>query len=342
VAANDSYDIGVIGILGPSYCGSTILSYVLNTDPGIFGGGELRRLVELNKTVKCDLCGRRCPYWTRKNIRLFAPRGDESGRERFYRKIAGIVGKRLIADSSKLGPFFTDEFIAAEKADGARFAFIVPVKHPIRFFASYVYNKLFRNESRKLGDFDEVRQSLDDPSRSQELESFLLGVGNTLLGSYRQFYNRFGQQSEGPLFTLKHEEFVGEAGQELLAGFVREGLGYDPVLNLASYPSFETHPVGGNRGPYWQAKLERVETFRSPDPRFRYYRERSGIRLDQKYRRIFSPVMIRRLLDLEITQELGKLLSYSDAELYGVADEPPAATADVQGSEAMTTPGSGA
>jgi hypothetical protein len=321
VAATDSYDIGVISILGPSYCGSTIISYVLNTDPQIFGGGELRRLVEKNEKVKCDLCGTGCPYWTRENIRLFATHGDGTGREHFYRKIAGIVGARLIADASKTGDFFTDDLIAAQKTDGIRFSFIIPVKHPVRFFASYVYNDLFRNRGHQPSDFEEVRQSLETPARAQKLESFLRRVANDLLNRYRIFYSRFEQHSEGALFTLKHETFVGEGGADLLAGFVREGLGYTPVLNVASYSSFESHSVGGNRGPIWQTRLEHSQGFSSSDPRFHYYRDRSGVRLDEKYRRIFSPSMIRRLLDWDITQKLATFLSYSDAEFYGLSDE---------------------
>jgi len=147
-------DIGVIAILGAPYCGSTVMNYVLNTDPRIFGGSELRRLVYKNDTVQCSMCGSNCSYWTKENISLFAKGFLSGGTHKFYRKIANIVSAPYIADSSKLVSFFGEKFLKRQEDDRVGFMFVVPVKHPIRFFSSYIFNAQYSTLSHTGIDFN--------------------------------------------------------------------------------------------------------------------------------------------------------------------------------------------
>lgn len=53
-----------IGIVGADYCGSTLLNYVWDGLPGVFGAGESHWIVDRPET-KCRQCNRpRCQVWT--------------------------------------------------------------------------------------------------------------------------------------------------------------------------------------------------------------------------------------------------------------------------------------
>lgn len=320
---SEAGEIRVIGILGPSYCGSTVISYLLNTDPETFGGSELRRLVEQPDKVACSLCREACPYWTRENIDRFRKGRPGGGTDHFYAKVASITGKRLIADSSKSDRFFSEAFISQqERQDGVRFAFLIPVKHPVRFYASYVYNDYFRRRGRRVSDYDEVRDALAGPEREEVLGTFLPRTARMLLARYRALYRRFAYRDGRPCFLVKHEDLADDRGQEGLETVVEQSLGHRPKLDTEAFQSYEAHPIGGNRGPYWQVRLDRRKGFAVRDPRFRYYRARQGVLLDQKFAHVLPRDMIDRVLEWKSTRQLARLLAYSDEELMAVRHEP--------------------
>ncbi|GAB4564651.1 MAG: hypothetical protein Tsb0020_15000 [Haliangiales bacterium] len=301
--------IDVIAILGPSYCGSTLLSYVLNTDDELFGGSELRRLVERNDTVVCDICGPQCRIWTRENIDQFA---GSDGKAQFYQRIAAIVNKSLIVDSSKIHTFFSDDFIAEQESQGVRFSFLLPLKHPLRLFASYVYNDFFRKRGHRASNYDEVRSALSGPLRDEVMNTFLPAAAERCFRLYNVFFKRFVRSPEMSTFTLKHEEFVRPNGVKLLEEIVTKATGYAPSLDCENFSAYEAHPIGGNRGPYWQTRLQRDQNFSSSDARFKYYREKRGAQLDEKYRLVFTSDMLKEIESWEITQKLSSLLMYDD------------------------------
>ena len=64
--AEGSEITGVIGILGTSFSGSTVLNLMLGAHPEIYAGGELSALI-LSRgqegVAGCTACGFSCPYW---------------------------------------------------------------------------------------------------------------------------------------------------------------------------------------------------------------------------------------------------------------------------------------
>src|ERR1700751_3026531 len=92
---NDRID--VIGILGTSFSGSTLLNLMLGAHPSIYAGGELSALI-LNRgdpaIASCTACGVACRYWTE-------TRRSEGTKANLYTTVQQIFGKRIIVDSSK-------------------------------------------------------------------------------------------------------------------------------------------------------------------------------------------------------------------------------------------------
>lgn len=314
--------VGVVGILGPAYCGSTVLCYILNTDPHVFGGGELRRLVDENATVACDACGVACPYWTPENIRRFGGDSRGDGCEAFYQTIADITGARTVADASKRESFFSESFLSAEeRSSRARFAFVLCVKHPIRLYASYIYNTLLPVTRRGVSNYAELAVEMGGILGREVREAFLPHVAQELSRIYGRLYERFLNRPERPCLVLKHEELAGPVGARAIVAFVEEGIGRRLAIDVQGFAGYEAHTTGGNRAPVWQSALARDAHFHVDDPRFGYYREHRGMRLDQKYLRIMPPNLIRRLAESRFTRELCELLGYSDDETWMVVEE---------------------
>jgi hypothetical protein len=309
-----------------------VLSYVLNTDPCIFGGGELRRLVDADVEVECDACGPDCTCWTPDNLRLFRNGGRDEPPRLFYATLARITGAAIIADSSKWQSFFSDSFIAAQESEcGAEFAFVLCVKHPVRLYASYIYNELVCGTGRRVSSYAELMELMEGDLGREARWRFLPHVANRLYEIYRHLHDRFVDNPDRPCLVLKHEQLAAPDGAADLADFVERALGYRPALDVQNYAAYEAHTTGGNRAPVWQSALARDPEFSVDDARFRYYRRHPGVQLDQKYRRLMSPDLVRRVLDWEITEELCTLLGYScgetrsvlvEAEGDGSGDEP--------------------
>lgn len=97
--------LDVAAIIGVSYCGSTLLNYILDSHPEIYGGGELHVLLRQGKRPRCKICGEQCVYWTPENL-------ERPGAEPFYTAIAEIFSTRIIADSSKNVFWFRERMAA--------------------------------------------------------------------------------------------------------------------------------------------------------------------------------------------------------------------------------------
>ncbi|RUR27853.1 hypothetical protein ELY33_14780 [Vreelandella andesensis] len=132
-----------VQILGPSYSGTTVLGYILNTSDGWFFGSEVHRLLysyvekygAKNKNIanpKCDFCGMDCKYWTRNLLMELKDNKSDTLQDIYdvFQKHHPEIS--TFVDSSKKLEFFHDT-----KIDYT----LIASKHPVRLLASRFYNK---------------------------------------------------------------------------------------------------------------------------------------------------------------------------------------------------------
>ena len=59
----------LIGIVGTSYCGSTLLSFILGSHPEVFATSELNTLFRQKEKTQCSICKEECSFWTKEFVK---------------------------------------------------------------------------------------------------------------------------------------------------------------------------------------------------------------------------------------------------------------------------------
>jgi hypothetical protein len=128
----------VLGIIGTSYCGSTLLDVVLNSHPKVTGIGEAYRLVGSHyqefvaqgQKPRCYICGDDC--------RVFPAKGLPLTFERLHRNPAERMRVQWVVDSSKVVNVFRD----AEKARSAdAYCYVILIKRPEPALGSFIKHR---------------------------------------------------------------------------------------------------------------------------------------------------------------------------------------------------------
>lgn len=284
----------VIGIIGLSYCGSTVLNYMLDSHPAIYGGSELRRLSTEGATARCGVCGIECSVWPEDVVQWIYPL------EELYSTLRAGFGVKVIADASKnLGHF--KKVLAADQS--ARLSFIVLTKHPIRHLASYVTN--VGGNSKQKADYESE-------------DEFIRNTVEKMHSFYDAVEDRVGAfERRGFVLTVAYEDVVLRPSVELPKIIQPCGLEYDS--RMLSFDRFEHHPIGGNMGPAVQTARQHGGVLRwgaNSEYRRKFYEENQGIVLDNKYLETFSPERIYELARDPRIRALSERLGYG--ELPGV------------------------
>lgn len=298
-----STTLSVIGILGTSFSGSTVLNLMLGAHPEIHAGGELSALI-LGRGQECagacTACGFACPYWN-EQARAAVTKTN------LYREVERIFGKQVIVDSSKSIDWF-NEVLSSDAHRGVDASYVLMVKHPIRYLASSLANMAPHQPRRSAGGL------LGKLSPARMRQAFLDELVEDLHNFYHQFFWNFGKVVGSATFHLMHYERMVENPRAALGPLLRSlGLAYAPQMDDFFRATY--HQIGGNAGPLYQLGQGWPKGTEPSDIRKRFYEGGAGLRIDDKYRQIMSEDELARLLSHPTVRKLCDRLGYDDPRM---------------------------
>lgn len=277
--------IDVINIYGMSYSGSTLLNFMLDCVPGVYGGGELHWLHTQHSSesaykAHCTNCKDECDIWTPERCEN-VPESD------FYQFIQKITGASVIVDTSKIISWF-DTRAKANELNVTPHNFLL-VKHPFRHLASLVINQ--KNES------------------ASQREAGLKKAIGVFSSYYREVLRYLSPTHEN---IIQYEELVRNNIETINRILVKTGQQHqESTLNCFAK---EHHQIAGNGGTIylatkkWPGKREN-----QPKKKLEQYESKTGVFLDNKYVDFFTPdelLQIKADRDInKISQQLGYDLS---------------------------------
>ena len=113
------------GIVGTSYCGSTMLSYMLGSSPDVFSTGEL---THGNERLKCDdgwHPGEPCPIWTDSFVKKLIK--NKKIRNKLLKKQAKrVLGSKVVVNPDKAPSFYIKSHKNGDDVDFLIFLFKSP------------------------------------------------------------------------------------------------------------------------------------------------------------------------------------------------------------------------
>lgn len=296
-------DLRVIGILGTSFSGSTVLNLMLGAHPEIHAGGELSALILAHGddgAGVCTACGIACPYWNDRARNVVT-------RANVYREVERIFGKRVIVDSSKSIGWFND-VLTSDDHRGIEASFVLMVKHPIRYLASCLANMTPHQPRRSQGGF------LSKLVPGRQRQAFLDELVADLDGFYHQFFGCFGKEVGGATFHLVHYERMVQDPRAALAPLLRSlALAYVPQMDDFFRGTY--HQIGGNAGPLFQLGQGWPKGTEPADVRKKFYEGGAGLRIDDKYRQLMPELELARLLSHPTVRTLCDGLGYDDPRM---------------------------
>jgi hypothetical protein len=293
-------DLEVVGIVGTSFSGSTVLNLMLGAHPSIYAGGELSALIlgRGDETVAaCSACGFACPYW------------DETARNavtkaNLYRIIESRFDQRVIVDSSKSIEWF-HEVLASEAHRGIAARYILMVKHPIRWVASCLANVTLHEPRQGAGGL------LGRLLPSAKRRAFIEEQVNDLAAHYDQLLPQLeSARSAGRYHRVHYERFVADSRAAVEPVLQALGLTYVPAM--ADFSKATYHQIAGNAGPLFQAGQGWPKGTKPNAVRKKFYEAGAGLRIDDKYQELMSDKEIAWLLSHPVLRDLGPRLGYDD------------------------------
>lgn len=290
----------VIQILGPSYCGSTVLGYALNTIDGFFFGSEVRRQLKSFREKsgkdfpRCDYCGSACAYWTQDFLEKTA---NSSSLDEIYKEFSSRFPQvDFFVDGSKLLKNYENT---------TAFARVICVKHPLRMLSSQLYNSRL-NTVIDVNSYPEFMSKIDEHSDA------ILAKSKKYLKELSNIYTSF-YAFDPDAFVFKSDEAHLHnmvLFDELLSHFECENKKID-ILNFSKYAC---HSLGGNRAPvHLMKKQHKLKT--GTNDRFSYYDRTNGFgdwKVDDKYKELLSKDFISLLMNTDEYNNSIDILGYSD------------------------------
>jgi hypothetical protein len=296
-------DLRVIGVLGTSFSGSTVLNLMLGAHPEIHAGGELSALIlgrGDESAGACSACGFACRFW------------DERARNavtnaNVYREVERIFGKKVIVDSSKSIDWF-NEVLASDDHRGIAPSYVLMVKHPIRYLASCLANTTPHQPRRNPGGF--LSKLVPGRPRQALLDELVADLDRF----YEHFFSCFGKEVGGATFHLLHYERMVQEPRSALAPLLRSmALAYAPQMDDFFRGAY--HQIGGNAGPLYQLGQGWPKGTEPADIRKKFYEGGKGLRIDDKYRQIMPEPELARLLSHPTVRKLCDRLGYDDPRM---------------------------
>lgn len=265
----------VIGVVGLSYSGSTLLNYALDSHPQVYGGGELHWMegkphADGRVYNFCALCRDDCPVWTPEN------RAAVKGVDRFHDVVAAVTGKAVICDTSKMIEWFDKVMPAANPA--TVFDLHLMVKEIPRHMGSIMHKALVR-EAYAAG-----RDTLTAPD-DDAIDAMMTGIHRY----YRNIHSRFAR---GGMGVIRYERLIADYPAVTGRLLARAGLPFDPAMAADRIYDRPHHAIGGNGGALMQFH-GKVEAHRLDNPVLVRSQEekyaRKGLFLDESHRTILTP-----------------------------------------------------
>lgn len=300
----------VIGIIGRSYCGSSVVNLVLAAHPAIFGGGELHRLAVPELQLACRVCGKACAYWTAAFL-------NDQRASFEYGAIAVRAGVDVVVDASKAVDWFEE---GTARRAGHRLIDICLAKHPMRHVASFIDNQYYARQGLH-GRINAAGGDVSANMLDQEaLSDYAEAMAQSILATYRRALAPFALNGSPP-HLLRYEDFVRDRKAALAPVLASAELEYHPAMD--AYETAQHHGLGGNAGAYfvirkaaapaqqarfWQRK---IETDAMSKARHEYYDGVAGIALDDKYLRTVPAAIRARLMATDAYRALVDLLGYA-------------------------------
>ena len=294
----------VIGIMGQSYTGSSVVNYLLNAAPGVYGGSELRRLRDGSGGGLCALCRTACRIWTPEALKT-AGRADSGS---FYRIVSDVTGSDMIVDSSKLRLHFSGPFLESSRDAGVEFHFFAITRHPFTHVASHLYNGFAKKKNRIDSFVGAQRLLADDPEQSY-------GYAERTLASIQPFIGDFFSEAAPAEAGIAKNHFRLEDvidNQTDLYAVAGEFFGFDPTFfSQTDWTGCEAHPIGGNMGPLSQL---RSYTGRKSG-RLSYYEKHKGLFHDEKWKLFMARDLSRAITASPVYRTVCADLGY-DANMF--------------------------
>jgi hypothetical protein len=304
IAAVNQRPTHVVCVLGTSFSGSTLLNLVLGAHPAIYGGGELVGLL-LNRDKpgagSCTSCGLECRHWDRSS-RHAVTKGN------IYRLAERAFAKRVIVDTSKSLDWF-DEVLGAGENAGMTASYVLMVKHPIRYLASCAVN-IVDLRPRRL-----PYRALATLGAGWQRQAALSELARDLDEFYRRFFASFAGKIRGSTFHLLHYERLVDSPRQTLGPLLHSlGLGYDPRMD--DFYSADHHQIGGNNGAVFQVNHSWGGAEDDiPTARRQFYESTRALRIDDKFRQVFSDAEMSRLMSYPVVRELSERLGYDAPDM---------------------------
>jgi len=277
----------MIGILGTSYCGSTLLSFMMDCMPNVTSVGEVyaktkekNRLPE--KPYFCTCCrDKGCPYITRDFVMTLRP-------DNVYRRFA---------QRFKLGE--KDTLLTSDKSYAAYEA-AVP-HHRLDFPAKGIL--MFKRPEANIKSFMTHAGLRDNPMDFDE-------AVKTWTGWYQQCLVTL-HRLRMPFVTVQYEDFAKNPGFELKR--ICDAFDIEYNYDALQYWKYEHHQCGGNTGAHinilgtkftdgWWWKKQHGS------PSTKYYNEsyRKEITVDETWRDVLTTEQIENIKKSSAIQRLYK------------------------------------
>lgn len=281
----------IVGIVCPSYSGSTLLTALLGSHTHIFEGGELHWLLSQDKALVQNIINKSESllqtdlFWQQ----LFEQQLDSSN---LYDAVFSQVDERIIIDSSKRPGYY--EQVTAQNSNRS-FVFVYLLKHPMRLLASHVMHRSEKPEFQHLSRpqvIDHILSDLHHQIVYQQLISAKLGRGNRIL-------------------VVQYEEIVTQTRSVLQ--YITGELGISFEEEMLDYHHKEHHMLGGNAGPRSQISRSRSgsEANFASEIQSAFYQNLDGIKMDNNYKLFFTPEEINRLNKSEKMHLLLNIMGYA-------------------------------
>lgn len=270
-------------ILGPAYCGSTLLGNSLNGHSSISYAGEISRLPPFGKgdpTTECPICcakAQPCSVWTEDLINRMSDAGPGKSLD-LYRE---VTGSPVIVDGSKHPDWFRE--VHAHNGLSENCVAIVSVRNPLAFASSAI-----RRDGYPAWQCANIwRDTMFDIIRSLSVT----GV---------------------PYIVVRYEDFAYSPEKKLrqICDFL--GLEFDP--GMLEFWKFPIHAIGGNAGAYvWYEVFRERGKYTLDEDRVvaEMYAQRDfGGWHDTKWKEMLSPNEISLMLSMPGFVDMCSMMGY--------------------------------
>lgn len=297
---------GVFAVVGMPYSGSTLLSFVLGSNPYVYNGADLHYLNN-TKGGQCSLHKEKCDVLSQTGLEdIYSKFGNHDA---WYDAISHHTGRPYIVDASKQLSFFEQVLPLTSKP----VVVIALNKHPMRALASDLYNRLF-DRKLKMKNLNDIHEYIE--KNENKIKDFLLKRIRAILldieGRASLLEKIKLRDNVIDIAFLKYEDYLESPSKEFGKLLSKFDLFYDE--NYLNYTQYEHHPITGNMAPIWKMREDGKQKKTSNND-FRkdfYGKNDSPVVLDNKYQYLFTKDLIEWIEDLREYKSLVLRLGYAN------------------------------